>query len=307
MDFNDPRSVDLHIHSTASDGSLSPVEILTASEKAGLAAIAITDHDTIEGCREILDAASACPLDFLTGVEISAAFPEAFSLPGSLHILGYDFDIHDFQLNQRLKEQEAARNQRSPKIIQRLNALGLDLSIDDVKPFSQGTQIGRPHIASAMKALGLVNSIDEAFDRYIGSGGPAYVDKPRIQAERAIDLINAAGGVPVLAHPGLIHTRNEEELKQLISLMTDRGLKGIEVFYPDHSGSQTACYKELADRYNLLITGGSDFHGALNPLIQLGKGKGDLFVSYALFERLIACPRAPVYSSSANCHEHPKA
>lgn len=307
MDFNDTRFVDLHIHSTASDGSLPPVEILTASEKAGLSAIAITDHDTIEGCRDILDTARAWPLDCLTGVEISAAFPEEFSLPGSLHILGYDFDINDSRLNQRLKKQEAARNQRSPEIIQRLNGLGLDLSIEDVKPFAQGTQLGRPHIASAMKALGMVNSIDEAFDRYIGSGGPAYVDKPRIKAEHAIDLINAAGGVSVLAHPGLINTRNEEELKQLISLMTNMGLKGIEALYPDHSSSQTAYYKELADRYNLLITGGSDFHGALNPHIQLGKGKGDLFVSYALFERLIACSRAPVYTSSANCHEHPKA
>ncbi len=280
--------IDLHIHSTASDGSLSPFEIVAASAEAGLAAISITDHDSIDGCRQLIESPRPLPLNFLTGVEISSAMPADFSLSGSLHILGYDVDINNDRLRRSLAEQQAARNHRSPKIIERLNDLGISLSLEDVYPFARGNQIGRPHIARAMVKLGVVTTIEEAFDLYIGRQGPAYVDKARIPCDQAMELLREAGGVPVLAHPGLIPTRNADELEALINLLKKMGLKGLEVFYPDHSAEQVEACQELAARYHLLLTGGSDFHGALNPQIKLGRGTGDLFVSYTLYEGLLA-------------------
>jgi len=290
LGFDQEPFVDLHIHSTASDGSLTPFEIMDAAEKAGLSAISITDHDSVDGCRDLLHISFPLPLDFMTGVEISAAAP-AGMFGGSLHILGYDFDVDDAALNQRLAEQEEARNNRSPKIIHRLNQLGIPLTLEEVQLFAQGSQIGRPHIARAMVKHDIVPSIEEAFDRYIGRDGPAYVDKARLPCDQAMALIREAGGVPVLAHPGLIPVKDAAELDDLVKFLTDRGLQGIEVFYPGHTAEQVEEYRQLAARHDLLMTGGSDFHGALNPHIRLGKGTGSLFVSYTLYEQLLACPR----------------
>lgn len=295
MGFDQEPFVDLHIHSTASDGSLTPFEIVAAAEEAGLSAISITDHDSVDGCRQLLHTSFPLPLDFMTGVEISAAAPGGM-FGGSLHLLGYDFDVDDAALTQGLAEQEKARNNRSPKIIHRLNQLGIPLALEEVQTFAQGSQIGRPHIARAMVKHGIVSSIEEAFDRYLGRNGPAYVDKARIPCEQAMTLIREAGGVPVLAHPGLIPVNNAAELDDLVTFLTDRGLQGLEVFYPGHAAEQVEEYRQLAARHDLLMTGGSDFHGALNSHIRLGKGTGDLFVSYTLYERLLACPRNVVRS-----------
>lgn len=278
--------VDLHVHSTASDGSLSPRQLIDLSVQAGLAAISITDHDSIDGCREIIETGTPLPIEFMTGVEVSAAYPVEFPRSGSLHILGYGIDINHPALNEHLKNQQQSRNQRCPQIVQRLNDLGIPLRLDEVVVLSGGDQVGRPHIARALKKNGWVTSVNEAFDKYIGKQGPAYVEKERLACELTLDLIDQAGGIPVLAHPGLIDTADHKEVEELVNILTAKGLKGLEVFYPGHSDEQTRFYTDLTARYNLLPTGGTDFHGAINPEIKLGVGTGDLAVSYSLYESL---------------------
>lgn len=304
MDYN-TRTIDLHIHSTASDGSLDPLEILSLAKNTGLAAFALTDHDSISGVKKILAQRELLgPVQFLTGVEISAAPLKIISYSGSFHILGYGFTVDHPELNLALASQQTARKNRNPEIIQRLNALGLAITMEEVITASEeNAQIGRPHIARLMVKKGFCPSIDDAFNRYLGKGKPAYVEKARIDASRAIALIRSAGGIPVLAHPGLIDKMTPEGFDLLIFELKRMGLMGLEVLYPEHSLEQTRYFRELSKKNELLITGGSDFHGAINPEIQLGKGKGDLTVPYTLFERLadaIACQKTSRYSHDAS-------
>ncbi len=280
--------IDLHIHSTASDGSLDPLEMPSLAKKAGLKAFALTDHDSIEGVKTILAHRHLLgPVKFLTGVEISAAPPDLFSVSGSFHILGYGFDVDHPDLNQILLQQQYARKNRNPGILARLNELGVDISLDEVISASEEkAQIGRPHIARVMVKKGFADSINDAFDTYLGKGKPAYIDKPRVEAAIAVELILSAGGIPILAHPGLLDVVDFDAYEYLISELVPMGLKGVEVYYPNHSAEETDYFAELAEKFDLLVSGGSDFHGAINPEIQLGTGKGDLCVPYVLYERL---------------------
>ena len=287
MGFNDHRFIDLHIHSTASDGTLEPTEIISTARAAGISAISITDHDTTDGCKQVLSRPPGTLPEFLTGVEISAAFPSGVTVTGSIHILGYDIDVHDARLNRHLADLRAARNARSPRIIKRLRQNGLPISQDDIAPFARGDQVGRPHIAQAMLHKGYVASINEAFDKYIGRNGIAFVDKDRIDCDLAIELINSAGGIPVLAHPGLIELPEKNTLEELLDILINKGIRGLEVQYPGHTRNQAAFFSEYAGKHDLVETGGSDFHGNLNPEIQMGKGSGDLFVKYDVYQRLI--------------------
>ena len=291
MGFNDRRFIDLHIHSTASDGTLEPTEVIDHARAAGLSAISITDHDTTDGCKQVLARSSGTPPEFLTGVEISAAFPSGTTTTGSIHILGYDIDVHDTRLNRILADLRAARNDRSPRIIKRLKQIGFSLSPDDISPFARGGQVGRPHIAQAMLHKGYVASINEAFDKYIGKNGAAFVDKDRIECDTAIELISGAGGIPVLAHPGLIELPGKNDLESLLDTLINKGILGLEVQYPGHAEHQAAFFSKYARKHGLLETGGSDFHGDLNPEIQMGKGTGDLFVEYTVYQRLIEFKR----------------
>ena len=286
-DYNKNVQIDLHIHSTASDGTLSPLEILRLACSLKLGAIAITDHDTVSGSKEALALGIPPSIKFLTGVEISASAPPSFSCPGSIHILGYALNTDDPVLNQALKELQQARKNRNPRILKILNELGLHLTLNEVRQEAGECQLGRPHIARLMVIKGYVQSIDEAFDKYLGKGKPAYVDKYRFDCARAIEIILGAGGIPVLAHPFLIQARNDEVLEDLIVILTKMGLKGLEVYYPRHPPEQTARYAEIANRHRLLMTGGSDFHGSLTPEIKMGSGRGNLFIPYAIYEKLV--------------------
>ena len=286
MDCNHHLGIDLHIHSTASDGSFRPAEILDYAQKLNLAAIAITDHDSIDGSREALQIGIPPCLNFLTGVEISAAHPSFFPGSGSFHILGYDIQLDNHDLNQELSKLQDARKNRNPAILDRLNELGLQISLDEVKQEAGDGQLGRPHIAYAMVKKGFVGSIDEAFDKYLGTGGPAYVDKYRIGCEQAINIILGAGGIPVLAHPALLNVENNQKLEALLQNLIKLGLAGIEVYYPGHSYQQIQEYKALAGKHGLLMTGGTDFHGTITPQIKMGSGKGSLFIPYLLYEKL---------------------
>ena len=287
MEYNNRLRIDLHIHSTASDGSLTPADIIDHAQKLNLAAIAITDHDSIDGSKEALQIGIPPSLNFLTGVEISAAHPPFFPGSGSFHILGYDIHLDDRDLNRALSNLQDARKNRNPEILSRLKKLGLQLSLEEVNQEVGTAQLGRPHIAYAMLKKGYVASIDEAFDKYLGTKRPAYVDKERIECEQAIKIIRKAGGIPVLAHPALLNIENNQKLDALLQNLMKIGLAGIEVYYPEHSPQQIRQYTELARKHDLLMTGGTDFHGTIMPEIKMGSGTGDLFVPYNLYKDLI--------------------
>jgi hypothetical protein len=287
LEYKSDTAIDLHIHSTASDGTLSPAELLAMAASIGLGAIAITDHDSIAGAREALLEGIPAGLGFLTGVEISAEPPPSYPGSGSIHILGYAIRLDDPELNRALEKLQEARKNRNPQIVERLRTLGIAISMEEVEHEAADGQAGRPHIASLLVKKGVARSIDDAFDRFLSNGRPGYADKARIECSQAITLINAAGGIPVLAHPCLLDLENEDQLEDLLHEMIAMGLKGLEVYFTDHTPEQTRRYADLARHHELLMTGGTDFHGTTLPNVRMGIGKGELHVPYALYERLI--------------------
>jgi 3',5'-nucleoside bisphosphate phosphatase len=286
LGFKDLK-IDLHIHSTASDGTLTPFEILALAETLHLGAISLTDHDAVDGNRDLLRTGVPRSIRFLTGIEISALPPPLFPVSGSFHILGYGIDIEDKALNQTLITLQDARKNRNPYIIRKLNMLGIKVDLDQVSQFSGECQLGRPHIANYLVHEGFADSINEAFDKYLGKGKPAYVEKLRISCREAIKLILDAGGLPVLAHPYLLKLGKGVVFEELIVELKSIGLKGIEIYYPEHPLESVRFYAKIAREYNLIITGGTDFHGEIKPEIKLGSGFGDLFVPYEIYENII--------------------
>jgi predicted metal-dependent phosphoesterase TrpH len=287
LDYSKQFGIDLHIHTTASDGTLTPSEVISLALKLKLKAIAITDHDTLAGSKAALQAGMPSPLNFLTGVEISAASPNFYAASGSFHLLGYSIRLDDPALNHALEKLQQARKNRNPAIISRLNDLGITITLDEVRREAGEGQLGRPHIGQVLVKKSIVKTMDEAFTRFLGAGGPAYVDKYRIECHKAIELILQAGGIPVLAHPGLLDCQTKDQFDDLIAGLKEFGIQGVEVYYSEHSPAQTRLFAELAQHHNLLMTGGTDFHGAIQPQIEIGTGRGDLHVPYELYEKLI--------------------
>src|SRR4030043_493731 len=275
--------VDLHLHTTASDGVRSPSEIVRYGKAKGLQAIAITDHDTIEGLEEGLSEGERIGFEVIPGIEISAEH----SL-GSMHLLGFFLDIHHPLLKERLEYLQKARAERNPKIVKKLNLLGIQITYEEVLKVSGGGQVGRPHFAQVLLEKNYVRSFQEAFERFLKKGAPAYVDKFRFTAKEAIHFINEAKGVAVLAHPNTLNMNGYSELENLILRLTEEGLKGIEVYYPEHSPLEVARYKTLAERYGLLITGGTDYHGIEKNGLDIGVGRGEMKLPYSMVEGLKA-------------------
>ncbi len=274
-----PR-IDLHLHTTYSDGSHSPSEVIQFAHEVGVVALAITDHDIVEGIPEAMEAGATVGIEVIPGIELSSRYDGR-----EIHILGYFFDRQDTTLHTRLNHQQTSRHERNPRVVEKLNQLGLELSYEDVKAKAGGGSVGRPHIANVLVNKGYVNSTKEAFDRYLAEGGPAYVSRELPDSSEAIAWIREAGGVPVLAHPHWTK-RKGQELQVMCSTLKEAGLMGIEVFYGTHTKRQTSEYLELARKLDLLMTGGSDFHGAAKPDIQVGRGRGDLKVTDKLLEPL---------------------
>jgi predicted metal-dependent phosphoesterase TrpH len=273
--------VDLHLHTTASDGVLSPSEIVRYAKAKGLQAIAITDHDTIEGLEEGLSEGEKIGFEVIPGIEISAEHS-----PGSMHILGFFLDIHHPLLNEKLGYLQKARAERNPKIVEKLNRLGVDITFEEVLKASGGGQVGRPHFANVLLEKKYVRSFQEAFDRFLKKGASAYVDKFRFTSKEALYFINEAKGIAVLAHPNTLGMEGYSELEKLILQLVDEGLKGIEVYYPEHSPLEVAQYKTLAERHGLLTTGGTDYHGIEKNGLDIGVGRGQMKIPYTMVENL---------------------
>ncbi|MFC5453130.1 PHP domain-containing protein [Paenibacillus aestuarii] len=249
------NEADLHTHTTASDGTQKPADNVRMAYAAGLGAIAITDHDTVSGVDEALAEGRKLGIEVVPGVEISTV-----ARGQDIHVLGYYINVHDKQLLERLESLRETRDLRNAMMLERLQQLGLSITMDEVLQAvehvkTKGDTVGRPHIAAVLLAKGYVASISEAFERYLGKGAAAYVNPPRIEPETAIAWIHEAGGSAVLAHPGIY---GDDELVELI---TQQGLDGIEVYHSDHTPEDEARYLQLAEQKGLLITAGSDFHG----------------------------------------------
>jgi predicted metal-dependent phosphoesterase TrpH len=250
--------VDLHAHSTASDGAASPADLVAAARQASLSAIAITDHDTVSGVPDASSAAARLGIRLVPGVELSAV-----DASGETHLLGLHLSDLD-ALDERLAELRDMRRTRAERMVQRLNALGVRVTMEDVLREAAGGAIGRPHVARALVAKGWAPDMRTAFDRYLAAGRPAFVPKDRLSLADAIAMVHSAGGLAVLAHPGTSATA--ERLKALVAL----GLDGVEVRHPSHDDAQIGRLLALAERLELLPSGGSDWHGQADGTRALG-------------------------------------
>lgn len=245
--------IDLHLHSTASDGVTTPAAVVAAAHAGGLSAIALTDHDTVDGVAEGMDAAAAVGLRFVPGVELSA-----YEGDDEVHLLGLHISRLD-ELRHELEVFRAARRTRAEAIVARLNEIGVRISFDDVLAMAGDAAIGRPHVARALVENGWAMDLRDAFDRYLGAGRPGNLEKRRIQFGEAIALVHQCGGIAVLAHPGSGGTRARLEALAAV------GLDGVEVLHPSHSAEDRARLLALADHLDLVPSGGSDSHGGTDP------------------------------------------
>lgn len=244
--------IDLHVHTTASDGRFTPSEIVQKAQEYGLSTLAITDHDTVEGIAPALQAAEAYPwLTVIPGVEINTDVPS-----GEVHILGYFIDYINHQLIDALHRLRDSRVGRAQKMVEKLNKLGIRISMERVRELACSGSMGRPHIAQAMLEKGYIHTFKEAFNKYIGRDGPAYVEREKITPVEAVKLVLDARGIPVIAHPFTF-----EGYEGLINELKITGLAGIEVYYGSHTEEQVSSLLALAKKYDLVATGGSDYHG----------------------------------------------
>jgi len=244
------QNVDLHIHTTHSDGTCSGAKVLEIVRELKLAAFAVTDHDTVNGYFEIQNIRKGSDPEIIPGVELSATVDD-----DDLHILGYLFDPYDKKIQFALEDFQTKRKQRGRLIVQKLNDLGINLTFKIVEEIAAGAVIGRPHIAEALYKNRHVGSYQEAFDRFIKNGGPAYVPKSNMIPADAISLIHQAGGLAILAHPYI------GDMLRYFDMLTTLGLDGLEVFHYSHNRDNVAFLKSIVARYGLIATGGSDFHG----------------------------------------------
>ncbi len=271
-------TIDLHTHSTFSDGTFTPSQLVKYAEEKGLKAFALTDHDTTEGIKEAKSIETN--VEVISGVEISTRYDKK-----EIHIVGLYVNENDADLNKQLKYYREKRVTRNFEILEKLNSLGVDITIDDVKESCTGDVISRAHIAKALVSKGFVGSYTEAFDRYLGDNKCAYVPRETLNYEESMELITKAGGVPVLAHP-LLYKMSDTNLENMMVKLRQKGLKAVEVYYSTHSNSDTQHIMAMANRVGLIYSGGSDFHGATKPKIDMGTGMGKLAVPYEILEKI---------------------
>ena len=274
------KRIDLHVHSTSSDGSYSPEALVDLAKEQGLSAIAITDHDTVSGFAPAYEYGKLMGIEVVPGIEISTKYG------GPIHILGYYVDVNSEKLKPVLDWVVHDRDERNRKIAEKMAADGIPISYDRMRQ-RFGEVIGRPHFARILVELGLARNTRDAFDRYVEKGQRYYLPRNFLSIERSVEIIREAGGIPVLAHP-FQYKRDDDGLRDILKHCMDYGLMGMECRYSGYSQEQSSYLEALADEYGLLMTGGSDFHGINKPDIRLGDGKGGLNVPYEFLERMKA-------------------
>jgi len=271
-------TVDLHTHSTASDGLLAPEELVRLAVQRGLRVLALTDHDTVAGVPAAQAAARACGIMLVPGIELSTAVER-----GEVHILGYFVDPDDPGLQAHLARLVAARQERAARLVEQLRSLGFPVTLDELEALAQGGTITRAHAARLLVAKGYVSSLDEAFDRYLGRNRPAYVPRTYPRPREALEIVHAAGGVAVLAHPLSV-----DDLEATLAELVPAGLAGLEAWYGEYTPEQQHALAMLAERYGLIATGGSDYHG---PGFRAGRELGSVDVPPGTVDALAARAR----------------
>jgi len=279
------KFADLHLHTQFSDGTFSPEELVAHAAQHGLSAIALTDHDTVEGCAATARECEAVGIEFISGTELTAEYDDT-----EVHLLGYFLDTQNARLLAEITKFQAVRQQRIHEMVARINELGVPLLLEDVFALANCKSPGRPHVARALAKAGLVKNLDDAFERFLKRGRAAWVPKARMSARESIQLIHQAGGLAVMAHPGLNRT------DEIIPGLVDAGLDGIECFHTKHSTAMSERYLEIADQYHLLVTGGSDCHGysKAKPLI------GTVKLPYEHVEKMTATVIARRHAHSSS-------
>ncbi len=276
---------DLHLHTSFSDGTFSPEELVANGKKHSLAAMALTDHDTVEGCARMGSACESLGIEFIPGTELTTEINGI-----EVHVLGYFVDIHNERLLKEIAEFQRVRQQRIYEIVERINKLNIPLKAEAVFKIANCQSPGRPHVGRALVQGGFCASMDEAFDRFLKQNRPAYVPKAKMSGKHAIELLHQAGGLAVAAHPAL--NQSDDVIPRLVEV----GLDGIECFHSKHSPSHSRHYLQMAERYNLLISGGSDCHG-------MSKGKpliGTVKLAYEHLEKMKAAAQRRKAAASAN-------
>jgi 3',5'-nucleoside bisphosphate phosphatase len=252
------KFADLHLHTNFSDGTFTPENLVQQAQLNGLACIALTDHDTVGGCARAAAACAAVAMEFIPGTELTAEQDDT-----EVHVLGYFLDLQHEPFLAEIAKFQSVRKQRIYEMVARINELGVPLQAEEVFALANCESPGRPHVARTLVKAGFVRNLDEAFERFLKKGRPAWVPKSKMSARESIDLIHQAGGLAVMAHPGLNRTDD------IIPTLVEAGLDGIECFHTKHSTAMAERYLEIADRFHLLVTGGSDCHGfsKVRPLI----------------------------------------
>lgn len=272
--------VDLHVHSTKSDGSYTPAELVSYALEKGLSAFALTDHDTTVGIAEAMEAAKGKPVEVIPGIEFSTEYEGR-----DVHILGLYIDYEEVHFKEQLIAFQQSRITRNEKMCARLSQAGIPITYDALLAEFPGSVITRAHYGKYLLAHGYIKSMKEAFDRYIGDNCPYFVPREKVTPAQAVELILGAHGIPVLAHPTLYHM-GKDRLNTLVRTLTDAGLMGIEAVYSTYSTSEEREMKALAKKYQLCISGGSDFHGNTKPGLDLAVGYGKLFIPEEILDKL---------------------
>lgn len=274
------KKVDLHVHSTYSDGTNTPAELIELAKEEGLSAIALTDHDTLDGIPDALNAAKNEPVQLIPGVELSTNFNNT-----EVHIVGLFIDYKNPQINEYLEVQRQSRIDRNIQMCQKFCDIDIEITYEKMCELYPDAVITRAHFADYLVKNKYTGDRNEAFDRYLSPGKPCYVSRHKVDPAQAIDVIHKACGVAILAHPILYHL-GKEQMNALLNHVCDAGIDGIEAIYSTYKPADERYIRKLAGERGLLISGGSDYHGANKPNIKLGRGLGHLFIPYEVLENL---------------------
>lgn len=274
------RYVDLHVHSNASDGTLTPSEVVHLALQKNLAAIALSDHDTVKGVPEAISAAEGTTLEVISATELSCYYQNV-----EIHVLGLFVDYKDADFQAKLEELEQERMQRNLDMIALFQRDNISITLEELQAGNPRSVITRAHFARVLVEKGYCKDKNAAFDRYVGVGCPYYLPKPQITPELSLPLITKAGGIPILAHP-MLYKLGYRQVEELIQYLIPLGLKGIEAYHSSNNISQSDKLRSLALKYHLVVSGGSDFHGANKPDIELGTGRGGLRITESILDAI---------------------